>query len=222
MRVAKVMKGLAEMLYEDCEGGKVWRSHSASRWSGGRRWHKETVRHSDQRRMDVRSKKSKEAWEMVTPVGCASMEKGDMVCLCASHMNTLGRWERFMQMLTSWKEQTVEVPLIVSMSFEESVEDVISLPELEGLTIIRQKRKMSQFEHYKALAELDWGDGTWVMFTDDDDLCAPSARGGVRDHGPRMQETGLETGVRGVQDDCSDKGGRSSGAGQSGGRDGTF
>lgn len=29
---------------------------------------------------------------------------------------------------------------------------------------------MSQFEHYKALAELDWGDGTWVMFTDDDDL----------------------------------------------------
>ena len=32
-----------------------------------------------------------------------------MVCLCSSHMNTLGRWERFMQMLTSWKEQTVEV-----------------------------------------------------------------------------------------------------------------
>ena len=120
--------------------------------------------------MDVQRKKSKEAWEMVTPVGCASMKKGDMVCLCASHMNTLGRWERFMQMLTSWKEQTVEVPLIVSMSFEESVEDVISLPEMEGLTIIRQRRKMSQFEHYQALAELDWAEGTWVMFTDDDDL----------------------------------------------------
>ncbi|BDA45220.1 hypothetical protein COCOBI_07-0110 [Coccomyxa sp. Obi] len=55
------------------------------------------------------------------------------------------------------------------MSFEESVEGVISLPEMEGLTIIRHGRKMSQFEHYKALAELDWGDGTWVMFTDDDD-----------------------------------------------------
>ncbi|CAL8469606.1 g9147 [Coccomyxa elongata] len=69
-----------------------------------------------------------------------------------------------------WKEQTWEVPLIVSMSFEESVEGVISLSEMEGLTIIRHGRKMSQFEHYKALAELDWGDGTWVMFTDDDDL----------------------------------------------------
>ena len=120
--------------------------------------------------MDVQRKKSKEVWEMVTPAGCASMEKGDMVCLCASHMNTLGRWERFMQMLTSWKEQTWKMPLIVSMSFEESVEGVISLPEMEGLTMIRQRRKRSQFEHYKALAELNWGDGTWVMFTDDDDL----------------------------------------------------
>ena len=64
----------------------------------------------------------------------------------------------------------VEMPLIVSMSFEESVEGVISLPEMEGLTMIRQRRKRSQFEHYKALAELNWGDGTWVMFTDDDDL----------------------------------------------------
>ena len=164
------MKRLAEVLYEDCEGGKVWRSHSASRWSGGQRWHKETVRRSEQSRMDVQSKKSIEAWEMVTPVGCGSMEKGDMVCLCASHMNTLGRWERFMQMLTSWKEQTWELPLIVSMSFEESVEGVIKLPEMEGLTIIRQRRKTSQFEHYKVLAELDWGDETWVMFTDDDDL----------------------------------------------------
>ena len=31
MKIAKVMKRLAEMLYEDCEGGKVWRSHSAMR-----------------------------------------------------------------------------------------------------------------------------------------------------------------------------------------------
>ncbi len=27
--------------------------------------------------------------------------EGDMVCLCASHMNTVGRWERFVQMSTS-------------------------------------------------------------------------------------------------------------------------
>ena len=73
-----------------------------------------------------------------------------------------------MRMLMSWKEQTVQVPLMVSMSFEEGVEGVISLPELEGLTIIRQRQKMSQFKHYKALAELMCGDGGWVMFTDDD------------------------------------------------------
>lgn len=68
---------------------------------------------------------------------CEKQGEGEMVCLCASHMNTLERWERFMQMLTSWREQTVEVPLMVSMSFDKSVEGVISL--MEGLTIIRQK-----------------------------------------------------------------------------------
>ncbi len=59
---------------------------------------------------------------------------------------------------------------MVSMSFDESVEGMIRLPEMEGLTIIREGRKMSQFEHYKALAQLDRGDETWVMFTDDDEL----------------------------------------------------
>ena len=74
------------------------------------------------------------------------MEKGDLVCLCASHMNTVGRWERFMQMLKSWKEQTWQVPLMVSMSFEEGVKGEVRLPEMEDLTIIQQGRKMSQFE----------------------------------------------------------------------------
>ncbi len=58
--------------------------------------------------------------------------EGDMVCLCASHMNTVGRWERFVQMSTSWNEQTVGMPLMVSMSFEKSVEGMISLPEMGG------------------------------------------------------------------------------------------
>jgi hypothetical protein len=52
------------------------------------------------------------------------------------------------QMLTSWNEQTWEVMvLMVSMSFEESVEGVISLPEMQGLTIIRGGRRMSHVEH---------------------------------------------------------------------------
>ena len=31
---------------------------------------------------------------------------------------------------------------MVSMSFDESVEGVLRLPEMEGLTIIRQRQKM--------------------------------------------------------------------------------
>ena len=144
---------------------------------------------SDQSRMDVHGKKSKEAWEMVTPMGCASMKKGEMVCLCASHMNTLGRWERFMQMLTSWKEQTVEVPLIVSMSFEESVEDVIkptgdggandNPTEAEDVSV-----RALQGAGRAGLGRWDVGDVHRRRRP-----VAPSARGGVRDYGPRMQET---------------------------------
>ena len=156
--------------------------------------------------MGAKEKKSREVWKTVTPVGSASMERGDLVCLCASHMNTLGRWERIMQMLVLWKEQTWQVPLMVNMSFEEGVEGEISLAEMEGLTTIRQARRIrlpglalasqfgrhivppsttSQFEHSKALANLNWGVATWVMFTDDDEVRAEAyatmlqnARGG--------------------------------------------
>ena len=62
--------------------------------------------------------------------------EGDMVCLCASHMNTVGRWERFMQMSTSWKEQTVGMPLMVSISFEKSVEGMIACRRWGGLTMV--------------------------------------------------------------------------------------
>ena len=36
---------------------------------------------------------------------CEKQCEEDMVCLCASHMNTLGPWERLMQMLMSWNSR---------------------------------------------------------------------------------------------------------------------
>ena len=76
---------------------------------------------------------------------CEKQGEGEMAGLCASHMNTLGRWERLMQMLTSWRKRTVplEVPLMVSVLFDKGVEGGIRLPEMEGLTIIGQRQKMS-------------------------------------------------------------------------------
>ncbi|CAL5224989.1 g7767 [Coccomyxa viridis] len=73
-------------------------------------------------------------------------------------------------MLASWEGQRAKIPLTVSMSFETGVRSLVTLPEREGLRIVIQERKMSQFEHYKALAEEEWEEGTWVLFTDDDDL----------------------------------------------------
>lgn len=85
-------------------------------------------------------------------------------------MNSMGRWRRFEQMLASWEGQRETIPLTISMSFAAEFRKEVDIPKREGLRIIEQSRRMSQFEHYKALTEEVWEEGTWVLFTDDDDL----------------------------------------------------
>ena len=111
----------------------------------------------------------------------------DLVALCASHMNSKQRWDMFVYMIDSWNCQKVPIQLFVSMSFDSAIgngllEDIESMrsgyPRLE---ILLSDKKMSQFEHYKKLAnyvsekkqDLHNKKDTWVIFTDDDDIWHP-------------------------------------------------
>lgn len=67
---------------------------------------------------------------------------------------------------------------MVSMSFEKGVEGEVRLPEMEGLTIFRQGRRMSQFEHNHA-GETKLGE--WDVHRHLRRPVAGSASGGVRD-----------------------------------------
>ena len=100
-----------------------------------------------------------------------------LLCLCASHIDSENRIGRLFQMINSWKEQTIQVPLIISISFEiprlELLFDSI-YNKIDKLTIIKSKVKFRQFEHYfKLVAILEKAeirDDRFIMFTDDDDL----------------------------------------------------
>ena len=56
---------------------------------------------------------------------------------------------------------------MVSMLFEKGVEGEVRLPEMDGLTIFRQGRRMSQFEHYTTLAKQNGGNGMFTDIVDD-------------------------------------------------------
>ena len=69
-------------------------------------------------------------------------EMGRLQGLCASHMNSMGRWRRFEQMLASWEGQREKIPLTISMSFAAEFRKEVDIPKREGLRIIEQSRRM--------------------------------------------------------------------------------
>lgn len=98
-----------------------------------------------------------------------------IVCLCASHVNNVFRLKCLMSMIRSWKEQTVKCPLYISMSYDDSlkqlIERVMSSVDYDNLEIILQTSLMKQFEHYATLIKtIDSTAYEYVIFTDDDDL----------------------------------------------------
>lgn len=98
-----------------------------------------------------------------------------IVCLCASHVNNVFRLKCLMSMIKSWKEQTVKCPLYISMSYDDSlkqlIERIISTLKYDNLHIMIQTSPLKQFEHYATLIKtIDSTAYEYVIFTDDDDL----------------------------------------------------
>ena len=102
-----------------------------------------------------------------------------LIALCASHIDSERRLRHFRNMLESWKEQTINIPLYVSLSTEPMWNRLVLKRSLEatypGLQVFTRSRKHSQFSHYKALTDelYDECPEAWVIFTDDDDLWHP-------------------------------------------------
>lgn len=70
---------------------------------------------------------------------------GRLQGLCASHMNSKGRWKRFEQMLASWEAQRHKIPLTISMLFDVEVQREVEIPARERLRILVQERKLLHF-----------------------------------------------------------------------------
>lgn len=102
-----------------------------------------------------------------------------MIGLCGSHMTSIEKMSLFQLMVKSWHNNSVVIPLYVSMSCDTKIYDNIrrriEIMELlyPELKIFLSNHPLSQFEHYKLLSEKVieiYGPDIFILFTDDDDL----------------------------------------------------
>lgn len=49
----------------------------------------------------------------------------NIICLCASHINEVVRFEKLENMLNSWNKQRYKTKLILSISYDENIKDII-------------------------------------------------------------------------------------------------
>ena len=105
-----------------------------------------------------------------------------LVSLCASHLDRPKRLEHLHRMLDSWNVQTEPVQLYISLSANPDVGDAGQianrLQRLYGsdLVVYPSQQQCSQFTHYRRLCDMvptKRRKGSWVLFTDDDDLWHP-------------------------------------------------
>ncbi len=96
---------------------------------------------------------------------------------CASHVGDAKRCGFLNDMLASWEEQTVRVPMCVSISHSEEmrerVEELVERWSVRaGVVFLLQPGRLYQFEHYsKAMRYISAiQPQAHVVFTDDDDL----------------------------------------------------
>ena len=93
----------------------------------------------------------------------------------ASHIGNQMRLKTLQAMITSLDNQKI-IPnkIIVSIS-----SDIIDLHNIDlkckniNLTILKQQKKLLQFEHLHSICQYD-KTGEWIIFCDDDDLCSPT------------------------------------------------
>jgi hypothetical protein len=96
----------------------------------------------------------------------------ELAALCASHMDSMERFDYFDKMLRSWFPNNV--PLYVSMSKTEGLEIEEALQRYRSnyplLTIVTHAEKKSQFHHYLHLLSMLPSRTSHLIFTDDDDI----------------------------------------------------
>ena len=98
----------------------------------------------------------------------------------ASHISASKRLENFMDTLSSIYRQTIlPIELHVALSYttdeEKDLEDKIKKLNHPVLRLHLENKKLSQFENYQRLSNIDnIRDDDWVMFSDDDDIWHPS------------------------------------------------
>lgn len=100
-----------------------------------------------------------------------------LIALCASHIDSPSRLAALHRMLHSVSAQTQSIKLYLSVSsddgveLQEVVERLRSTNEFkEWLHVVSRDRHLTQFEHYNLLSlDVDVR-GSWLMFTDDDDV----------------------------------------------------
>lgn len=102
-----------------------------------------------------------------------------LIALCASHINNTHRLQCLLSMIKSWREQTLQCKLFISLSYDtvQITKKILlqSLPSCEDLHINIRDCPLRQFEHYKMLSDevsLDHTDA-FVIFSDDDDVWHP-------------------------------------------------
>lgn len=99
-----------------------------------------------------------------------------LICFCASHINSPDRFTKLKNMLESWKNQAIKIPMIISISYSikrHKFQKLIdTIRGYTNLTILESINTKSQFEHYKHIIDkyYDMYRDYHVIFSDDDDI----------------------------------------------------
>jgi hypothetical protein len=109
----------------------------------------------------------------------AEAKSPQLICLIASHVNSLKRIERVLTLFSSIKKQS-QMPTRTIMSMSSSldkenstaIQSVLEAAKEASVEVIQQAHALKQFEHYDFLTNLlkDYSDNTWILFSDDDDI----------------------------------------------------
>ena len=100
-----------------------------------------------------------------------------LICLIASHIDSINRLKYFKYLINSIEKQTRQLDdLYISLSCNEKIRKqiikyIISLRNKHGWKIFIQNKQTKQFKHYEFLSmKIPETNDIWLMFSDDDDI----------------------------------------------------
>jgi hypothetical protein len=103
-----------------------------------------------------------------------------LISLCASHINSIERFEKLENMLISWNNQMFKIKIILSISCDKEYTDdlkkwvnkIEDLYESNIYIICTYGEIKKQFEHYEIICDTYYKlfNEYWIICTDDDDI----------------------------------------------------